>query len=71
MNIGYQMLGKVKHWSCMAGTLILFIFAPGILLLGFLVGQLGDVKFWNGSGTIFVFATCNISYLLVYQLANT
>lgn len=38
----------------MAGTLILFIFAPGILLLGFLVGQLGDVKFWNGSGTIFV-----------------
>ena len=54
MNIGYQMLGKVKYWSCAVGTLILFIFAPGILLLGFLVGQMGDVKFWNGSGTIFV-----------------
>lgn len=54
MNIGYQMLGKVKSWSCLAGTLILFIFAPGILLLGFLAGQLGDVTFWNGSGTIFV-----------------
>lgn len=54
MNIGYQMLGKVKSWSCLTGTLILFIFAPGILLLGFLAGQLGDVTFWNGSGTIFI-----------------
>lgn len=54
MNIGFQMLGRVKYWSCTVGTLILFIFAPGILLLGFLAGQLGDVKFWNGSGTIFI-----------------
>lgn len=54
MNIGFQMLGKVKYWSCTVGTMILFIFAPGILLLGFLAGQLGDVKLWNGSGTIFI-----------------
>ena len=49
-----QMLGEVKRWACMVGASLMLIIAPGIMFLGFIVGQLGDVKFWNGSGTIFI-----------------